>query len=687
MNLSRRIMKHPISSFLTCVQTLVLTLFLISSHEVLPQTNVLTWHDDNLRTGQNLSEAILTPANVKSSTFGLRFNFHVDGKVDAQPLYVSGVQFATQGTHNVIYAATEHDSVYAFDADTGKQYWKVSMLGPGETPSDNRGCGQVTPEIGITSTPAIDLKSGLHGAIFLVAMSKDASGKYYQRLHALDLTTGSEELTGPRVVEASYPGKGDNSRNGSVVFDPGQYKERPGLLLVNGVIYTSWGSHCDHRPYTGWIIAYRESNLQQTGVLNFAPNGNDAALWNSGAGPASDAQGNIYAALANGTFDPTLTSTGFPSLGDYGNSLVKVSTSNGKLSVADYWTMDNTIVESGSDTDFGSGGAMLLPNMADSRGELRQLAVAAGKDRNLYVVDRDDMGHYDRAENGTIYQELPGALPGGIWSSPAYFNGMVYYGSVNQKLFAFQVNSARLSSSPLSTSTTIFEYPGTTPSVSAYGRTNGIVWAIENSSLAVLHAYNATNLSIELYNSNQAASSRDHFGAGNKFMVPTIANGKVFVGTTNSVAAFGLLSSIRPPMADGIYTLTNHSSGFLLGDPGLSVSSGTRIIQWQRRSGAASEEWFFSSQGSGYYTIQNEWSGLLLTDTNGSKTPSIPLVQQLPTHDDSQLWSLIAVNGGFMIQNKASSLVIEDPKSSKVQGTVMILDSRNTGTNEVWTIQ
>jgi hypothetical protein len=401
---------------------------------------------------------------------------------------------------------------------------------------------------------------------------------------------------------------------------------------------------------------------------------------------SSDAQGNIYAALANGTFDPTLTSTGFPNLGDYGNSLVKVSTSNGKLSVADYWTMYNTIDESGSDTDFGSGGAMLLPDQTDSRGKTRHLAVAAGKDKNLYVVDRDDMGHYDHAGNGTIYQELSGALPGGIWSSPAYFNEMVYYGSVNQKLFAFQVNSARLSSSPLSTSTTSFEYPGTTPSVSAYGHANGIVWATENSSPAVLHAYNARNLSIELYNSNQAASSRDHFGAGNKFIVPTIANGKVYVGTTNSVAAFGLLSSIRPPIADGIYRLANHSSGFLMDDPGFSSSPGTQIIQWQR-SGTANEEWFFSSQGNGYYTIQNEWSGLLLTDTNGSKTPSTPLVQQLPTHDDSQLWSPIAVHGGFTIQNKASSLVIEDPKSSKVQGTVMILDSRNTGTNEVWTIQ
>jgi hypothetical protein len=674
-------MKHPSPAIL-----FVLSVFLIGLHEASAQTNVLTWHNDNARTGQNQTEAILNPANVKSSTFGLRFNFPVDGKVDAQPLYVSGVRITAQGRHNVLYIATEHDSVYAVDADTGKQYWHVSVLGSGETASDNRNCTQVSPEIGITATPVIDTKAGPHGTIFLVAMSKDTSGKYHQRLHALDLTTGNEEFGGPRTVQATYVGSGDNSSNGTVIFDPSQYKDRPGLLLLNGVIYTSWGSHCDHRPYTSWIMGYNESNLQQTSVINFTPNGNAGAPWNAGAGPAADAQGNLYVALGNGTFDTTTTASGFPYLGDYGNSLVRMNVQNGRLSVTDYWTMYNTVDESASDTDLSSGGAMLLPDLTDSTGKTRHLAVAAGKDTHLYVVDRDNMGHFHAGSNATVYQDLAGALPGGMWSSPAYFNEQVYYASSNQALMAFQVNSARVSSSPLSSTAARFGYPGATPSVSAYGNTNGIVWATENSSPAVLHAYNAANLSTELYNSDQAASSRDHFGAGNKFIAPMIANGKVYVGTTNSVAAFGLLTTSKPPLADGDYVLTNHSSGLVLDNPGFSTSPGRQITQWNA-NGGTNQEWFLSSQGNGYYVILNVSSGLLLTDTNGSATPLTPLVQARPTYNDSQLWSLIPVGGGYVVQNKASGLVIDDPRYSQSAGTGMVLYPRNNGTNQVWTIQ
>ncbi|MGC1296503.1 MAG: RICIN domain-containing protein, partial [Alloacidobacterium sp.] len=583
-----------------------------------------------------------------------------------------------------------HDSVYAFDADTGKQYWHVRVVGSGETASDDRNCSAaVTPEIGITSTPIIDLHSGPHGTLYVVAASEDASGNYYQRLHALDIVTGAEEFGGPTTIQAKYPGTGDNSSNGSVIFDPSQYLERAALLLLNGVVYTSWASHCDNRPYTGWLIGYSESTLKQASVLNFTPNGNDGAIWNAGAGPASDAQGYIYIALANGTFDTTLTATGFPSLDDYGNAIVKVSTANGKLSVTDYWTMDNTVSESAVDTDLGSGGAMLLPNQTDSSGKTRQLVVAAGKDTNLYVADSANMGQFNASFNSTIYQALAGALPGGMWSSPAYFNGQVYYGSFNQKLFAFPVTAARLSSSPLSTTTNSFNYPGTTPSVSSYGTTNGIVWATENLStenLEVLHAYSAANLATELYNTNQAAGSRDHFDVGNKFITPIIANGKVYVGTTNSVAAFGLLSATPPPVADGDHVVTNLSSQLVLDDPGFSTTSGKPIDQWTG-NGGANVEWFFSSQGGGYYVIQNVSSGLLLTDPNGTTAPGAVLVQQAPTFDNSQLWSLIAYNGGYLIQNKASGLVIDDPGFSLVQGTAMILWPRNNGKNQVWIIQ
>src|SRR4029077_7958139 len=244
-------------------------------------TDVVTYHNDVARTGQNLNETILTPANVNSTTFGKLGFYSVDGKVDAQPLYLSKINVPGQGIHNVLYVVTEHDSVYAFDADNGTQLWKVSMLPAGETPSDDRGCGQVSPEIGITSTPVIDRAHGPNGAIYLVAMSKDGSGNYFQRIHALDVTTGAELFGGPQVIQASFPGTGDNSSNGNVIFDPAQYKERAGLLLLNGVVYTGWASHCDIGLYTGWIMGYDASTLAQTSVLNVVPNGRQGAIWMS----------------------------------------------------------------------------------------------------------------------------------------------------------------------------------------------------------------------------------------------------------------------------------------------------------------------------------------------------------------------------------------------------------------------
>ncbi len=527
--------KPPISLLIT-IHAIVLPLSCFS------QTDVLTWHNDNLRTGQNLSETILTPANVKSATFGKLFNLAVDGKVDAQPLYAAAVAKSGGGTRNVLFVVTEHDSVYAFDADAGTPFWPtVSLLKAGETPSDARGCNQVTPEIGITGTPVIDRGAGPHGTIYVVAMSKDSNGKYHHRLHALDITTGGEQFGGPVDIQATYPGTGDGSTGGTVTFDPGQYKARPGLLLLNGVVYTSWSSHCDIRPYTGWVIGYNELTLSQTSVLNFAPNGNEAAIWMAGAGPAADASGNIYISMANGTFDTTLTAQGFPSKGDYGNAFVKVGLSAGKLAVLDYWTMDNTTAESNADTDLGSGGILLLPDVVDSLGATRHLGVGAGKDRNLYIVDRDNMGKFTAANNNNIYQELPLALGGGEFATPAWFNGSVYVGSVGDSIRQFKLTLGKFAASPASTTSHSFPYPGTTPSISANGTSNPILWAAENTNPAVLHAYDANDLATELYNSNQAAGNRDQFGAGNKFITTTIANGKVFVGTTNSVGVFGLL--------------------------------------------------------------------------------------------------------------------------------------------------
>ncbi len=502
-------------------------------------TQVLTYHNDNTRSGQNTQETTLTTANVNSTSFGKVGFDSVDGKVDAEPLYVSGETIGG-ATHNVIYVVTEHDSAYAFDADSGATLWKVSALGSNETSSDQRNCSQVEPEIGITSTPAIDPKAGAHGTIYLVAASKDSSGNYYQRFHALDMTTGAELAGSPVTVQASYPGTGAGSSNGQAIFNPKQYNERAGLLLLNGVVYIAYSSHCDEGAYTGWAMGYDENSLAQTSVLNLTPNGSEGSIWQSGAGPAADASGNIYFLDANGTFDTTLNSSGFPSKGDYGNAFMKLSTTGNKLAVADYFIMSNTIAESNADQDLGSGGALLLPDETDASGTVQHLAVGAGKDANIYIVSRDNMGKFNPSSNN-IYQELKGGLGGGEFGMPAYWNNTVYYGAVGDAIRAFPIAQAKLATAPSSQTTHKFPYPGATPSVSSSGTTNGIVWVVNNSNPAVLYAYDATNLAHELYDSNQAASQRDQFGPGNKYITPMIANGKVYVGTTNGVAVFGLL--------------------------------------------------------------------------------------------------------------------------------------------------
>jgi hypothetical protein len=497
--------------------------------------DVVTYHNDIARTGQNLNETVLNIANVNSATFGKVRSLPVDGKVDAQPLYLG--QLAIGGaTHNVLYVATEHGSVYAFDADAGTQLWKVSALAAGEVTSDPRGCDQVTPEIGITATPVIDRSAGPHGVIYVVAMSKSGT-TYFQRLHALDVTTGAELFSGPKTISATFPGTGDNSSNGNVIFDPAQYKERAALLLLNGVVYTTWASHCDIRPYTGWIMGYNQSTLEQTSVFNLVPNGSAGAIWMSDTGPAADSAGNIYLLDANGDFGTTLNPGGFPANGNYGNAFLKISTSGG-LAVADYFEMQNQQQENDSDADLGSGGALVLPDLTDDSGIVRHLSVGAGKDGHIYVVNRDAMGKFNAGSNN-VYQDLSGALGSGVWGMPAYFNGTLYYGAVGDAIKAFKITNAKLSTGPVGQTSNTFRYPGTTPSISANGTVNGIVWAVENTTPSVLHAYDASNLH-ELYNSNQAGS-RDQLGAGNKFITPAIANGKVYVGTTNSVEVFGLL--------------------------------------------------------------------------------------------------------------------------------------------------
>lgn len=498
-------------------------------------TDVVTFKNDNGRTGQNLTETLLTPSNVNSQSFGLLRSLSVDGKVDAQPLYLS--QLTVGGaSHNVVFVATEHASVYAYDADTGSKLWQVTLLAQGETTakqSDAFGCSQVVPELGITATPAIDRNAGSHGTIYVVAMSKDAS-HFHQRLHALDVTTGEELLGGPTEIAATYP-----TSSGTTTFDPQAYEERAALLVANGTIYTSWTSHCDRQPYTGWVIGFSQSSLTRSGVLNVAPNsaGAGPAIWMSGAGPGADAAGNVYFLTANGAFEPALDAQGFPNKQDYGNSFVKMGGSS--FAVADYFALEDTVAASAADRDLGSGGELLLPDLTDGNHTVRHLIAGAGKDGNIYVVNRDSLGKFDANANH-IWQQVNGALGGRVFASPAYFNNTLYYGAGGASLRAFQIANAMLGGAATAQTGNTFTFPGTSPVVSANGTADAIVWAHENTDPAVLHAYLASDLSHELYNSNQAAGQRDHFGTGNKFIAPVVADGKVFVGTTNSVAVFGL---------------------------------------------------------------------------------------------------------------------------------------------------
>jgi len=532
-------LKHSSVSALFVAASLLAAMLVSSAHA----NDVLTYHNDLSRSGQNLNETILTTSNVNSATFGKLLTLSVDSTIDAQPLYAASVMIAGV-SHNVVYTATENDSVYAFDAESGEQLWKVSVFLSGETaasitPLD---CGQITPTIGVTATPVIDRTSGPNGTIYVVAMSEDASGNYYQRLHGLDMTTGEENFGGPVTIQATYPGTGLGSKNGTLTFDPEEYAERAGLVLLNGVIYIGWSSHCDNPPYTGWLMAYNETTLAQTSVLNLTPNGGRGTIWQSGAAMASDGS-NIYFLDANGTFDTTLNTDGFPKYGDYGNAFIKVATTGG-LAVADYFAMYNTVEQSNRDNDFGSGGVLLLPAQVNSLGVTLNLAVGAGKDTNIYIANESNMGKFSAKGNNAIYQEVEGALGSGMWAMPAYFNQNVYFGPQGGTLKQFTLSDAKLSTEAASTTTETFEYPGTIPSVSANGTTNGIVWALEHSTPnAVLHAYTATNLSTELYNTNQAANDRDHFGEATHFGVPTISDGKVFVGTTDSVVVFGLLGA------------------------------------------------------------------------------------------------------------------------------------------------
>jgi hypothetical protein len=497
--------------------------------------DVVTHHYDISRSGVNSAETVLTTSNVNSPTFGKVGEFSVDGQIDGQALYLSQITIPGQGTRNVLYVATENDTVYAVDADSiggasASILWKSSVLLGGETPADSASlpCGNISPN-GITATPVIDRG---RNAIYLEAMSKSSTGKIMHRLHALDLTTGKELFGGPVTISATYPGTGGNSQNGIVSFDPPVHHERAALLESGRDIFTAWsGLWGDCGAYSAWIIAYSADNLGQTGAINLVPNNHGGGMWMGGGGPAADANGSVFVISGNGFGDT-------PGLNSYGNSFVRLTNSSG-LAVADYFTPFNTISEDNGDVDFGSAAPLLLPDMVDANGITRHLGVGAGKDGNLYVVDRDNMGQFNATKND-VYQQIQLSASENH-SSPIFFNNTIYICPEGQTLKAFAVTKAQLATTPSAQSAHQFGSNGAVASISANGTSNGIVWALDWGA-GTLYAFDATDVAKELYDSNQAASSRDHFAAvGGHFITPMVANGRVYIGTKTSVAVFGLL--------------------------------------------------------------------------------------------------------------------------------------------------
>ena len=492
---------------------------------------------DNARTGADLRETTLTPRNVNPRQFGRLFTLRVDGDVYAQPLFVPEVEVPGKGRHDVLYIATEHDSVYAFDAygNPATPLWQVTFLTNGATTLLERDvqCFFIRPEVGITSTPVIDIKTG---TLYVLARTKDehllSANVYHQRLHALAITNGVEKFGGPVEINANVPGKGDGSNGGSVAFDPLRENPRAALLLSKGTVYLSWASSCDVGPYHGWVMAYDAQTLKQKAVFNDSPDADDGGIWESDTGIAGDEDGNVYAATGNGSFDVAKGGR------DYGDSLIKLRGAD--LRVLDYFTRFNADLLNFADDDLGSGGPMLVPA---ERGERLHVAIVGGKAPLLYVVDRDKMGHFQPDSNSHAVQTIP--TRGGIYGAASYWNHNVYVLSDHDAVREYQMSRGTLTFKAAS-SFSLRDHAAT-PAISANGDRDGIVWVVSSKGwdspdrTAVLHAADASDLGHELYNSEMNAA-RDRAGLALRFNIPTIANGHVYIGAKREVDVYGLLS-------------------------------------------------------------------------------------------------------------------------------------------------
>jgi hypothetical protein len=504
-----------------------------------PQTyaGVLMHHNDLGTTGQNTNETVLTPTNVNQSQFGKQFSYQLDGAAYAQPLYVSNVPIAG-GTHNVVYVATEHDTVYAFDADgtASSPFWKVSFTNPaaGITAAPSAGLpggGAMAPEVGITGTPVIDGKTG---TLYVVAETKE-NGHFVHKLHALDITNGKERANSPVAIKASVAGTGDGSSGGRIPFQSLYELQRCALLLVNGTVYIAFASHHDLGHYHGWVLGYDASSLKQVVIWNPTPNGQKGGIWLSGAALSADSAGNVFVVVGNGTFDADKGGQ------DYGDTILKLKPSGNSFSVIDYFTPFDQQMLSNKDMDLGSGGLTLLP---DQPGSVTHLGITAAKSGKIYLLDRDNMGKFQSGSDSQIVQSIPAALGSAAndnaYSTATYWQGNVYFIGNGDVIKQFQLTNGQLPTTPVAKGSQQYVYPGGNMSVSSNGSNNGIVWAIEAGNVNALHAYDATDVSKELYNSNQAGG-RDQFGAAAKFTLPTVINGKVYVAGKTELVAFGSL--------------------------------------------------------------------------------------------------------------------------------------------------
>ena len=522
--------------------------FWLAASSAVAQTSILTHHNDNARTGQYLSEFLLTPANVRAPQFGRRYFLPVDGAVYAQPLYLSRVEIPGKGLRNVLFVATSHDSLYAFDADdepvSGPQpLWKVSFLdaahGITTVPADDVQC-DVIPELGITGTPVIDAKSGL---IYLIAATKEPGPRYVFRLHAIDVATGAERPGSP--AEISPPG-----------FVPLSHKQRTALLLENGVVYSSWSGHCDLGTYHGWVMAHDAATLKLISVFNDTPKGSGASFWNGGAGPAGDAAGNIYVVSANGDIG------GIPSDGTYDESVLKLAPE--RLTVSDVFTPFDKDDLDANDLDLGSSGALLLPDEAGSSAH-PHLLFTSGKEGRMYLLDRDRLGgNQTGSDTGALDSQPVSSSP--TFGMAAYFKNSIYLAPENSPMFAFSVSRAAFSSSPSARTANSFSALGATPSISANGDRNGVLWAVSSEAGGKLLAYDAANLK-QLYDSD--AQPADTFDGYTEFSVPSIADGKVFVPDYNGVAVYGELAS-DPPVISGVTNAASYSTDAI--SPGSLIS-------------------------------------------------------------------------------------------------------------------